>query len=309
MHALPLALPRVIAAAVMLAGVVSVAPLAFADAAPDKVACARAYERAQRLRAARHLRAARGELLVCARGECPAVLRQDCTPWLGEVDAAMPSISIAVRTADGRLETDVRVSVDGAVVAERLTPEPIALDPGEHVLVVETASGTRLEQRVTLREGEREKRIELTVGSRESAPPPVGGTPPPAASVAAAGRTPGPPVSSGDTPKPPAQPKSPPPLTVAPAPTAAYVFAGAGAVVTSVGVVFQVAGMLKRSDLYQCAPSCASGDVDTARTMTWVGNVGLVVGVVSLATAALVYVARPKADAVAVAPGPLEVTW
>src|SRR5262245_56106628 len=72
-----------------------------------KVTCAQAYETAQRLREGHRLREAREQLLVCARPECPALLRRDCAPWLGEVEAVLPSIVVVARTADGQKEHDV----------------------------------------------------------------------------------------------------------------------------------------------------------------------------------------------------------
>src|SRR5262245_16831403 len=68
-------------------------------AEPDKITCAHSYEQAQRLRQAHELKGARRELLVCSRVECPSWVRRDCAPWLDEVEAAIPTINIILRSA------------------------------------------------------------------------------------------------------------------------------------------------------------------------------------------------------------------
>jgi hypothetical protein len=238
-----------------------------------KVGCAQAYESAQRLREARRLRDAREQLLVCARPECPTLLRRDCAPWLGEVDAAIPSVVIVAHGADGRTQVDGRVLADGAVVASRVDATPIALDPGEHLLVVEMAGGARAEERVTLREGEREHRVDVTLPVAETSPP------------AAEPRTPR--TSHADEPSPSPAERPVPPLV--------YVLGAAGIAVATIGAYFQIAGMSKRSDLFTCEPACSSSQVDDARRSLWIGNVALTVGVVSLAGALVLYFLRPTA--------------
>jgi hypothetical protein len=118
----------------------------------DKVACARSYEQGQRLRRSHELRAAREELLSCARVECPAALRRECTQWAGEVEAATPTIVVGARNADGRPVTDLRIRIDGEPIGEQAGQAPIALDPGSHVVRFEASGAPAIEERVTLRE-------------------------------------------------------------------------------------------------------------------------------------------------------------
>jgi hypothetical protein len=247
--------------AIAIAGV-SIASLASAD---DRAACARSYEQAQRHRQAHELKAARSELLVCSRKECPAWVRRDCVPWLGEIDAALPSLVVTLKSEGSK--SDARVTVDGAAASPDAS---IALDPGEHVVVVERAGAARIEQRVTLREGEGERRIEITL------------TP----------ETP----HHDDVPAPAPAPERPVPVLV-------YVLGGAGLVAGGLGTYFQISGMSKRSDLFACAPSCASADVDSARRTLWAGNILLGTAVIALAGAAVLYFTRPTSDRAALALG------
>ena len=250
-----------------------------AAAGPDavKVGCAQAYETAQRLREAKKLRDAREQLLLCARPECPAILRRDCTPWLGEIEATLPQIVIVVRGEGGRAPPEARVFVDGAMTGQRVDATPMPLDPGEHVLVFETASGARVEERVTLREGERERRVEITLAApAEAAPPPEG------------------PRGSREVDR--AEPRP----TDRPVPPLVYVLGAAGIVATGIGGYFQLTGMSQRSDLSACQPGCPTSRVDDARRNMWIGNVGLTIGVLSLAGAIVLYLTRPEAGAGAV---------
>src|ERR1700709_1044923 len=82
-------------------------------AAQDKQACVGAYEDAQRLRKDGKLTDARSKLLVCAQDACPAVLRKDCTVWIGEVEQATPTVLLAAKSPIGKDIVDVTVTVDG----------------------------------------------------------------------------------------------------------------------------------------------------------------------------------------------------
>jgi hypothetical protein len=242
---------------------------------PDKLECARSFEQGQRLRQAHQLRAAKAELLVCVEN-CASVLRQECLSWLGDVEAALPSLVIAARSADGTVLTSVRMVVDGVEVVGGLT-QPLELDPGDHDIVLDAPGLARLEQHVTLREGERYRRIDLTLAMATAAASP-------STTAAPADAT---------------EPVSPPPqrsdraAVDRPVPTIVYAVGGLGVVAAAVGTYFQIAGMSQQSGLGGCKPGCQESEIDSARTSLWVGNVTLVVAVASLATAAVLYLTRP----------------
>jgi hypothetical protein len=260
------------AAAILACTAVIALPAPAAAEPPDRPTCARAYESAQRQRRIHALKGARESLLVCSRSECPGWMRKDCTPWLGEVEAALPTIVLVVHGEGGVTRTDVRLSVDGELVAERLPPEPIPIDPGAHVLVLEAQGAARLEEHLTLHEGERDRRVELTLVPKTEAP------------NAATKPVPPPP---GDTQQ----------EDDRPVPTLAWVLGGIGLVTLGAGTYFQISGMTKRSDLDACAPTCPTSQVSDARSVLWAGNVLLGVSVISLAAAAYVYITRPTAPA------------
>jgi hypothetical protein len=151
--------------------------LAFASPAlaADKQACVDAHSDAQRLRKAGKLIDAQRALATCSASECPGAVAQDCTTWRDEVEGAIPSIVLAARDDSGRDIVDVRVSVDGVVVATHLDGRALPIDPGEHTIRCE-ADGRVVELPITAHASEKARpiRIELPAAAKVTTP-----TPPP----------------------------------------------------------------------------------------------------------------------------------
>ncbi len=136
-----------------LAGLVLLAGPARADT-PDVKQCSDAYERGQELKLSRKLDEARDAFLVCAKPACPRVVRDDCTRWLGEVEASLPGIVVRLRRG-GTPFDDARVLLDGVVVAEHADEHVIAVDPGKHTVRVEPRGCAAHDVPVTVATGER----------------------------------------------------------------------------------------------------------------------------------------------------------
>lgn len=205
--------------------------------------CASASERAQVLRDEGQLVAARAELLTCAAERCPAVVRQDCTTWLPEVEQRLPSIVIRLRNEDGRdVVRDVEVEVDGEVMPASLG-RAFAVDPGPRRIVVRYEE-QRLEDTVVVAEGQKAQPVAFRLpATRAPVESSSGGVPVGAwvlFGVAAAG---------------------------------GGIFAGLGVHAQS-----EVDDM--RSS---CAPRCDPARVDEARSFALAGNVALAVGLAALA--------------------------
>ncbi|WP_437663463.1 hypothetical protein [Sorangium sp. So ce1182] len=213
------ALALSLAAALSLAGI-------DARAQPSKRACAAAYERAQGLRRDGKLIAAREALIACSQPTCPAAAVADCGPWLAEVEKSLPSVVIAARDAGGRERLDVRVLVDGRLLAAALDGKALPVDPGPHTFRYEPAGGPAVEERVLIREGEKNRAITVILGA------PPGGAPPsprpivapaaPGAPRSAAPSAPPPGAPPPAAPRPDAPPSAPPsaPPPSAPPPSA-----------------------------------------------------------------------------------------
>src|SRR5512142_876256 len=99
--------PAIVALVTLRASCVGTAFLAVATLvqpahAGDKAACAAAAEVGQRLFKSHKLVAAREQLLACSSKECPDVISQDCTQWLGEVERSVASVVLKPIDETGR---------------------------------------------------------------------------------------------------------------------------------------------------------------------------------------------------------------
>jgi hypothetical protein len=146
--------PRLGAALTLLFAVLFVAPKAFAD---EKEACAEAAEAGQRARMQKHFHAAHEQLLTCARGACPGVVKNDCARWLGEVDAATPTIVFRARDPGGHDILDVKVYFDDQLLQAKLDGMSVPVDPGAHKIRYELLDGSRAEETVIVVEGEKDR--------------------------------------------------------------------------------------------------------------------------------------------------------
>lgn len=149
-------------------------------AAQDMDACISASEKATASRKGGKLMDARASLSKCAAASCPDAVRTSCQQRLVEMNRAIPTIVFATKDGSGRDVTGVKLTVDGAVYADRLGGSAIALDPGEHDFRFD-AAGQTLVKRLVLRQGEQGRREEVVIGA--AAKPPA--TAQPAAAPAA----------------------------------------------------------------------------------------------------------------------------
>jgi hypothetical protein len=243
-------------AAFVLAFVGSVADLR----AEDKQACVTSYEQAQILRKAGKLLGARSELTKC-KNTCPAVLRADCDGWLDDTQRRIATVLVEASDALGRKMPAVSVSLDddpSRPVAQNVDAGSIALDPGEHVLRFETAGAAPVRQRIAVAEGEKDRIVAVRF---ESAP----------------GR---------DREAP----------TEAPAPVAAYVAAGIGAL-GLVGVAYFGVQRAEAVDsLDRCKGSCNLSDVRSANLDLYLGGVSAVVALAGSGVGLYLYLTRAKAS-------------
>ena len=235
-----------------------------ASASADVSACLQSAEHAQASRRRGELRQARTELIACSAAGCPNAVRADCTRWLGEVDAALPSVILQAQDGSGHDVVDARVTIDGVAQQKALDGLAIPLDPGTHVVRFEAAGLEPVQQILSLREGEKSRLVSAVLtraGASAVAPP-------------------DPPRRSG-------------------VPAGAWILGGAGLVMVGSGVVLWARGVSERDDLRErCASpsSCPESNIDAARTKLRIGDV--LVGAGALAIGAGIWIAlRPGAPA------------
>lgn len=123
------------------------------------------------------LSAAKHQLTRCADQSCPGVVQADCTRWLDEVLAAMPTVTIAVRL-DGVDQPKARVFLDGRPWIEELTGHPVELDPGEHLLTAHVGAREQ-EQRVLINLAEKNRLLVFQLRTPDEVVQPVTPTPTP----------------------------------------------------------------------------------------------------------------------------------
>jgi hypothetical protein len=142
----------------------SVPPSARADL--TKAQCVDANVSAQDLRRDGRLGAARVELVKCAGRSCPALVRDDCTRRLDEVDKAEPTIAFEVKAAGADVFA-VTIMVDGKPWTDTVEGKPIPVDPGKHVFTFSVAGHPSVTRTFVLTEGEKGRREQIVL---ESAP-------------------------------------------------------------------------------------------------------------------------------------------
>ncbi len=244
-----------------------------APSLPDKEACASAHEQAQIARKRGRLIDARAKLQLCAADACPALARQDCSVWLVEVEERLPTIVIAAKDVHGASTTAVKCTLDGEPLVERLDANPVSINPGAHSLRCEMEGLTPVEQALSVVEGEKGRRVEVTFEpTRPPDPPPV-----PSASTSAS-------TSASIVPPPPRRET----------PLIAYGLAGVAVVGLGVFTYFGLSGLSDENGLRgSCRPACNPSDVSAVTTKYHIADAALAIGAVAAGAAAWLYFSRP----------------
>jgi hypothetical protein len=232
---------------------------AWADG-PDASSCVDAYSKAQTQRNERKLVEARQSLLVCAQPTCKDFIVKDCTDWLDQVKAALPSIVPVALDAGGNAIFNVKVTMDGAQLVAKIDGRSVEVNPGPHTFVFENAAdGTKAQKDVLVAEGEHEKRISVTLGGGGGAAP-AGGAPAPAPAGGTAAAAGG---AAGGTPA--GTPPEEPPHKSSPLKLVGLVTAGLGVVGLGVGAVFGLSAMGAKNDAHCTSSNVCSSNADAQK--------------------------------------------
>jgi hypothetical protein len=253
-------------------GVVVLTCSSVALAAPppgtSKQACLAAHEEALALKTSKKPHAAHEKLVICARTDCPTIVRKECTEQLEVVEAAAPTVVVEALDDKGNSDTAVKLTLDGNVVGDKLTGAAINVEPGEHVFVFERASdGKKMEEKVLVVEGEKNRKVMADYQSM--LPKPVA------------------PLSS---------PLSPPAGSAEPkkVPTLAYVAGGVALAGFGSFAAFSLIGINKEHSLAAsdgCSPHCTDDEIAPVKRDYLIGDISLGIGI--LATAAALILALP----------------
>lgn len=229
-------------------------------AGPDRAECVAAADEGQKLRDDGKLNAARDKFITCASKTCPGVVAKSCAQWLSDAEREIPTVTFRALDEAGKEITDVKVSVDGAVVSASIGGKAISVDPGEHALAFERADGSRVEDKVLIRPGEKNKLLELAFKPKapEVAPAPAPVTPP----------------------------SAPAPERKFHVPMLGWVGLGVFGVGAITTVAFAAMANGDESDLRStCAPNCPSSEKSAIDTKLVIANIGMGVGLAGLGLA------------------------
>src|ERR1051325_1521519 len=110
-------LPRFMRCALALASVLFSLPARAAD--PTVSECLAASEASLKAGNEHQLRAERRSLLLCAAASCPGAVRKECLQRVEQVSNAIPSIVFEAKDENGKDLSEVKVTMDGEVLADR----------------------------------------------------------------------------------------------------------------------------------------------------------------------------------------------
>jgi hypothetical protein len=183
-------------------------------------------------------------------------VKSHCARWLDELSERIPSIVVRAQDSAGGDVFDARLSIDGR--SARLDGHPVELDPGDHVVALDTPSGVHVQGKVLLAEGEKARVIVLQV---------------PVAPAQSAVRT----ITTPSVV--PTAPTVPHPTTAEPTargqragiPLGAWVLGAVGVAAGGAGVYFglhtqSLVDALRRPPPEGCEPFCSSSQTAPART-------------------------------------------
>jgi hypothetical protein len=268
-----------IASTLVVSATLGLSPRANA-ANPTTAECVAAADSSLQLRDQHKLRAARAQMLVCAASSCPAAVQSECLRRVDQVNGSIPTVVFDAKDAAGNDLSNVKVDMDGQPLTDRLDGSSLQVDPGEHHFRFTAPGGVIVDKTVVIREGEKERRENVVVGTvgPVSAPQPA-----PAAAVA-----PAPESASSEDPG-------------ASRRTIAYVVGGAGVVGLVVGTIFGVmASSSASSSKNECSTSSCTNyskslsDYNSASTDGTISTVAFVAGGAAVAAGAILFFTAPK---------------
>ncbi len=249
-------------------------PAAPAQTPPDVDACIAAHEAGQIARKHDKLVDARRAFATCAVDACPKLARDDCSTWLGEVDALVPTIELSVKDSNGASVPSARCTLDGAGIDAPLEGRAIPLDAGPHALHCEGQGVAPLDRAFATATGERDRRIDIILDAPKPLPP----APAPSPSTHPAAPT-----------KPP--PSQPPPPQPSPIPL--FISGGVALAAFATFAYLGESGVSSEDNLRAtCKPYCDASSVSAVRTRYNIADAFLVGGLVATGVTAWLYFSR-----------------
>jgi hypothetical protein len=253
--------------------------------ADDKAACLEAASKGQRFKDNHKLVEAREQLRVCAAAVCPAVVQSDCAGWLAEVDAALPSVVLAAKSAAGADLVEVKVTLDGQPLVSSLDGHAVRMNAGPHAFHFAGADGAVADKQVLVREGERNQSVTAVLGPAPVKPSPARTNPPPPTEANGPGT--GPQAQPGTEPAPGGGGGSS-------MKTIGWVLGAGGVAGLAVGTIFGFIATGDKSAAHCVNNVCDPGTVGGIKSASLVSDVGWIGGALLLAGGASLVLLAPS---------------
>lgn len=124
-----------------------------------RIACSIAYGAAEEDEQAEHLLEAEALFLECSKPVCATILREECAARAARLASDIPTVIPIVTDDTGEAVVDVRVTMDGVLLTQKLDASAIAVDPGTHRFSFATERGVFATQTVQVLRGQRNRRL------------------------------------------------------------------------------------------------------------------------------------------------------
>lgn len=246
--------------------------------------CVTAYNDALSRAQAGRLRESRELWAACARPACGSFLAHECGTMYTQLEGDIPTLVLLATDGAGVPHTNVKVAIDGEVVAAQLDGRGLPVDPGVHEISLTSDIGS-YSTKVLVGQGQRNRPIAVVLRNEEAPAPPA--------------MLPDPARSEERGPEPASPPVTPlVDLTAQPEPPArrghalAYVLGGTGLAGVGGFALLTYWGRKDNAALGVCDPHCSQNDVDHVHRVYLGANVALGVGVAALAGAYWAYTTR-----------------
>lgn len=272
----------------------------------SRAECIQANGASQDARRDQKFSTAREQLTRCINPSCPAMVADDCTRRLDELERAQPTIVFDAKDASGHDVVAVKVTVDGKPLAEKLAGAPLAVDPGEHAFTFTVPGGALVTQTFVIKEGVKDRHEVIVLGGSAPAAPQPAPEPPPASTPTVTPLPPAAVEASPSTPSPPAAEK--PATSGNPWRTVGWVIGGVGIAGIGVGTIFGLEALSTKSSHCDANGMCTpAGTASNAYQQATISTVGFIAGGVLLGGLGLVLLAPggERSSTASVAIGPL----
>ena len=269
----------------------SISGTAHAADTKERDECVAAAESGQVLRDQNKFVDANDAFSGWARGNWPAVVKQDCARWLIELQEKTPSVVLRAQDDDGKDVPDVAVTMDGAPFTAKLDGTLAQVNPGEHAFRFEAQGYVAVEQRAVFLAGDRSRSISAVLKRSPAAAP--------GATASASSTHPG----DGKA-------RSSSALG-----TAAWIGAGVAVAALATGAVLGLTALTQRDSDFApggCAPRCSTDEADGIHTRLVIADVVGGVGLAAAAFAVFAFVAsheRPAHGPVQLSAGGLRIAF